>query len=105
MGDPMSGEGSIEPSRRWSISLETEVALLKQRADSRDKALTDLMASIKEHMEKEDERWGEITDRLSKLERLNFQQKTFIGAVVIVLSAVWGAVVIALKYFGGINIS
>jgi len=85
-------------------SIETEVALLRQRADSRDEEILSLLQSIKEHMEKEDERWAEITHRLGKLETVNLKQKTFVGALIIVISAIWGAAVVALRYFGGIHI-
>lgn len=98
-------QGQREPKVSAAhYSLETEVALLKQRADSRDEEIMSLLQSIKEHMDKEDERWGEITRRLGRLETVNLKQKTFVGATVIVISAIWGAAVIALKYFGGIHI-
>jgi len=82
-------------------SIETEVALLRQSAISRDKEIVSLLLALNENKDAEHIRWDEINRRLKNLENTQLKQKTFIGAVIFITSALWGVVILVLKFFSG----
>lgn len=68
------------------------LAVLEEQHERLQKDIEELFKFIREHMEKEEDRWKDIHDTLTKW-------KGFIGGALFIITALWGVLTFLGKFF------